>query len=86
MTQSKIKSGFVVGTLKQVEELKELLKFESADTKLEAIQVLLKTAYATIEDIQLQFQVVARAKERTNYKTQANDMRKTIDSVKKLTT
>ena len=46
--QSKFKSGFVSGTIKQVSELIKPLQYEDMGTKLEAIQVLLTTAQQTI--------------------------------------
>lgn len=75
------KSGFVRSTIQQVSELTKPLQFEDMGTKLEVIQVLLKTAFTTVNDLQLQIDANRRAKARTDYDDNA-DMRRTINKVK----
>ena len=73
--KSKYKSGFVSSTVQQVSELIKPLQFEDMGTKLEVIQVLLQTAFKTVNDLQLQIDAKLREKERTNF-DEKEDIRK----------
>ena len=79
--KSKYNSGFVSSTVQQVSELIKPLQFEDMGTKLEVIQVLLQTAFKTVNDLQLQIDANLRAKERTNFDAK-EDIRQTIEKLK----